>query len=83
MVIAETIRTSHKLMVNITVDEVRRLLITKSIEHSNNIDFTDLDISELNFIGLNIVSVNFSNIRCIKTKFIKIYLPKSDFQGKI
>jgi hypothetical protein len=42
-------------MANITVDEVRRLLITKNIEHSNNMDFFGLDISRLDFSGLNIV----------------------------
>jgi hypothetical protein len=42
-------------MANITVDEVKRLLIAKSIEHSNNMGFFGLDISGLDFSGLTVV----------------------------
>ena len=61
-------------MANITVEEVRRLLITKSITHSNN-----MDLSGLRFSGLTLAAANFSGRRLIKTKFVKTFLSIYNF----
>ena len=61
-------------MANITVEEVRRLLITKSITHSNN-----MDLSGLGFSRLTLAVANFSGRRLIKTKFVKTFLSIYNF----
>ena len=58
-------------MANVTVAEIRRLLINKSIKHSSDMDFSGLDLSGLDFSGLTLASANFSDTLLIKTKFVK------------
>ena len=68
-------------MANITVEEIRRLLITKSITHYNNMDLSGLDLSGLDFSSLTLASSNFSDTRLIKAKFVTTFLSKYNFQG--
>ena len=53
-------------MANVTVAEIRRLLINKSIKHSSDMDFSGLDLSGTDLSGANLSNVIYDQNTILK-----------------